>query len=413
MSGTKTTRAKSLPKARQLKVVFDTSAIFTGSASDLLRREVVKVVEANRKHDDLEIQWCLPEVVKYERRYQMFGAACQLLPPVAKLERILGHNLNITEQIVSTRIDETIDRQIEVLGLNILPLDYSDVDLKQMMVDSANRQPPFSPNESEKGFRDALIVETFVQLVGASPVSPGTCLVTLVASDDLLSNAARARTADSRNVRVLSSTDELRDLINVLVAQIGEDFATVLREKVKGYFFSKDDDDCLFQRERIHEKIWQRFADELQIVPEGADDRDNERWLISSPSFSKKVGQRVHWTSRIEVEAKAFKSPTSVFETPGTVYPGTLGAGIRPQSSAVLELSGRGDFPLVGSTQELSHPTTYDTSTGLTFNFPSERKLVSAGMSIFEVSWSVSVTTAGNITRPKVESLDYVETTWD
>src|SRR5205807_3699540 len=93
-------------KPPELRVVFDTNVLFTGSASDLLKQEAVELIQQNLHHSDLLLTWYLPEVVLHERLYQMQAIALGLLPSIQKVEKLLGHQLNITEDIVKQRANE-------------------------------------------------------------------------------------------------------------------------------------------------------------------------------------------------------------------------------------------------------------------------------------------------------------------
>ena len=66
-------------KKTTIKVVFDTNAIYNGHADYLLSLEVSKLIELNSNHTDIAIEWCLPEIVKLERQYQMSGKAVEFL----------------------------------------------------------------------------------------------------------------------------------------------------------------------------------------------------------------------------------------------------------------------------------------------------------------------------------------------
>ena len=112
-------------KPRELKVVFDTSVLYTGSASDLLNNDSVTIIQNNSDHDDLKIEWYLPEVVIHERKYQMRAQGIKFIPPVKKLERLLGHNLNITEDVIKSRIEKVVEEQISILHIHPIYLDYS------------------------------------------------------------------------------------------------------------------------------------------------------------------------------------------------------------------------------------------------------------------------------------------------
>jgi hypothetical protein len=72
----------------QLKVVFDTNALYVasntlGSASDLVRQEIVDLISDSR-YPDLDILWYLPEVVRHERQYQMQAEALNLRSAINK-----------------------------------------------------------------------------------------------------------------------------------------------------------------------------------------------------------------------------------------------------------------------------------------------------------------------------------------
>ena len=112
----------------ELKVLFDTSILFTQIAYDLTRPGVQQLIEENSSHPDLALSWYLPRVVVDERQYQMQQRALALLPNLEKLERLLGHKLNITPDILATRVEAAINDQIEKMSITVLDLDTNAVD---------------------------------------------------------------------------------------------------------------------------------------------------------------------------------------------------------------------------------------------------------------------------------------------
>src|ERR1035437_4801521 len=94
---------KNIPR---LLVVFDTNALFTQAASDLVLPDIKRIVKDNSNHPDLSIEWCLPEVVIGERTYQMMGKAKELLPNMKKLEKLLGHNFAIDEDTLELHVNK-------------------------------------------------------------------------------------------------------------------------------------------------------------------------------------------------------------------------------------------------------------------------------------------------------------------
>jgi hypothetical protein len=67
--------------------------------------------------------------------------------------------------------------QLAAAGLVELGVDESKIDLKNLILRSVTRQAPFDPGEKEKGFRDAIILETFYQKVENLPTSSQVCRI--------------------------------------------------------------------------------------------------------------------------------------------------------------------------------------------------------------------------------------------
>src|SRR5271165_2363006 len=124
-------------KPPQLKVVFDTNALYVpsaaaGSASDLLRHEVGSLI-AESKYPDLEIVWHIPGVVRHERQYQMQTEALKLRSAINRIERLLDHNLLLTDQALLERVEAKINQKKAELGLQELPLDHAAIDWPTLM----------------------------------------------------------------------------------------------------------------------------------------------------------------------------------------------------------------------------------------------------------------------------------------
>ena len=94
------------PPHLELEVVFDTNALYTGSASHFLRKEVSDLIDQNSNVPDLTIRWTVPEVVRHERQFQMLEKGYEMLPAIQRLERLLGHNLN--NLVVHSEIEDRV-----------------------------------------------------------------------------------------------------------------------------------------------------------------------------------------------------------------------------------------------------------------------------------------------------------------
>jgi hypothetical protein len=368
--------------------------------------------------------WYFPEVARDERQYQMQCKAVELLIYINKMEKLLGHNLNITEDIVKRRVEEAIERQIKEFHLNRLGLDVSKVDWDRINRNACYRLPPFEAGDKEKGFRDALIVETFMQLVDVSPKTMNICRVVVVAPDRKLREAINSRIEGTKNVYILESNEELKGLINTLTAEVKEEYLNSIKEKVKIFFFNADKKEGLYYEQKIFEKIRTQFRDVLREIPKGADERRNGEWIIGAPTFVKKDGQRVSWATRIKIEANAYKQVANkIYFTSGTIpttitYPdvsalNNLGITYTPNTT----ISGSIDL---GSASTVSfNPQNWSTAniassaSSSIGNVTYDKELFAKGETVIQVLWSILVTTRKNFRTSKIEKIEHISTNWE
>jgi hypothetical protein len=173
----------------------------------LLRKNVEDFLRDSFIHNNLLIEWYLPETVKKEREYQLRLEWLPILAKIKRVEGLTGKELKIDEQQIIESINKMINTQITELGLRILSLDIDRVDWAKLMDDAAFRRPPFSTTETEKGFRDALILAAIVQLAKSSPNDASSVRIVIVTGDRLLRDAIEANTVEVQNVHVEDSLD--------------------------------------------------------------------------------------------------------------------------------------------------------------------------------------------------------------
>lgn len=399
-------RKRKLPP--QLNVVFDTSALYTQVAYDLIRKEVKEIIQQHTQHTDLSIKWYLPEIVIHERQYQMNSEAIKLLPALKKLETLLGHSLNITEDILKQRVKEAVRYQIDEFGFKVLSIDTNNVDWNELILRAAYRKPPFEPGEKEKGFRDVLIGQAFLQLVEVTPTTPSICKNVIVTVDGLLRDYLEEKTKSLTNVRILASINELEGFINTLVSTVTEEFVKEISEKAEKYFFEKENQTTLYYREHIRDKILEKYSHELSAILSPDLVRENGTWWISAPIFKKKERQRVHWITHISVDATLSRYEYQV-PSLGLLSGSPLSQPIPPRSSSLLSIAQRLAAP--ASTGLLPSKTSPSLAESLAVQ---PRKIeVNKGKTSFEVYWSVNITQNKRLTSPKIEKIQFGGTKWD
>jgi hypothetical protein len=388
-----------------------------GSASDLVRQEVAQLI-ADAKYPDLEILWHIPEIVRHERQYQMQAEALKLRFPISKIERLLGHNLALTDSALLDHVRTKIDEAEQQLGLQEIKLDHSLIDWPKLIHAAVYRRAPFEPGEKEKGFRDAIVAESFIQLVESSPRTPSICRVVLVTSDRLLMQAVKERIKEEPNGSVVSSLEELKGLINTIVSNVGEDFIAQLKPKAsKLFFISSDDKGTLFYKEKLTERVEEQFKAELKVRPEVTSFRDNNAWHIHQPNFLRKDGRRIFWTTRIDIEVEVGTLALGSEPKASSVYESNLGAfTILDRNSLITQKS-----PYYNTLAFLNEPVTYGQNVfqtpgaitegvvGRPLVFPQKKVVSHKGRDIYEVLWSTEITMSKDLKKPTLEEISHIE----
>jgi len=406
-------------KSPLLKVVFDTSVLHTNTASQLLCHAAKELVEHNSGHQDLMIKWILPSVVVGERQYQMTKAATKKLPAMRDLERLLSISIGVDAKNLSSLVETITSKQLQELNLDVEELKTESINWKELVHASIFREPPFGPSDAEEGFRDRLVLETFLQILKASPRTPSVCTVVLVAGDNRLRLAAAAKTESKRNARVVETLEELEQLINTLVADVTEEFVQKIRDKAAECFFNSETKEGLYYKEDVKDRISSKFSSDLTDVPEGADVTRVDSWTIGKPQFLKKKGQRVSWNTRITAHRKALKRyPDS------EAYHQTIGRG---QSILGRAWEPANDRDILSPTmRSLRYPDVFlgpikagdlvvqpGIFPGVLSPATYKEELVLEGETKFDVHWSVSVSTKQlSLSRGSIDELLFDATTW-
>jgi hypothetical protein len=397
-------------KKSELKIVLDSSAIFTDSPSDLLRNEVAELAASNANHPELTISWYLPAVVAQEREYQMRKRGVALLPAITKLERVLGNPLNITADLVARRIAELVESQASQHGLTLAKLDVEKVDWSALIRSAVERLPPFDPGDTEKGFRDAVVLETLAQIVADAPATPQVCRVAFVAPDGLLSEAAKSRFSGVANVRVFRTIDELRELINTLVSQVSEEFVAKWRLKAEKLFYTKGEKRSLYYTGEIPERIQAEFSAKVRETPPGATRRVEDGIALDNTQFVKKDGQTIHWSTRVSMKFKTFieRQPSRILTEIDVNKPLS---GVIPADAGAMPTYKTIDFDVPPGTLS-----------GITYSFVDPQGIIASnvtsqpgptGRTGFDVYWSTRLTTAPSLRDAKVDRIEYAGTVLD
>mgnify|MGYP003149190067 CR=1 FL=1 len=311
----------------------------------------------------------------------MIEKAKEMLPSLHKMERLLGHSFGIGSDTLELHVQKAIDEAISMHGFKISGVNANDVDWQEIIKRSAYREAPFEAGGKEKGFRDAVIAHTFFQVLASSPKTPAICRLVLVSEDQRLQDYVREKSDENSNVRILKNVDELESLINTLVSSIPEDLAKELAEKAQNIFFEENNEKSLYYKNKVQDVITTDYKEALKNSPIKGLTKEGKTWWISPPVFMKKEKSKIYWTSSVEPEFDLYHMEEE-------------------SSTSAKHLSD------ILASQAKDKP--YSSLLGLGSLLNSKKVVDHTGRDFFEVHWSAVLSTAGNLTKPKIERIDYL-----
>lgn len=305
----------------KLILIPDTSNLYSENRIACASRDFSIFWEDNS--DKFEIELILPEVVIGELLYHHTSSVEvtiirineQFINISKYADKKYKHNLNL--QRVQNEIKAKFDIWISKLPADIVETPVDQINWKRVVQDAIWRRPPFIKHPDrriEKGFRDALILETVVFIANSRP----NMNIAFVCKDKALRSAAKDRLEEKNHCSVYETFDELSSLLRQLDEKITNEFLEAIQERAEQKFFSFNDESCLFIKENIHNKIRKSYKREfaskvaimslLSIDQLGTPFSNNENWEeasnekidISAPKFLERLENYYTWDSLIK-----------------------------------------------------------------------------------------------------------------
>jgi len=177
--------------------------------------------------------------------------------------------------------------------------------------DAIWRIPPFEHSEDskhEKGFRDRVVLETVVQLCSNS-----TAETILLSGDGLLSKAVEG--CGIKHLTVVPRLEDFSSRVRLLKETAEKEWVDGLFAEAECVFYSEDNPECLYWREKIHEQINTRVSDLTPppsqsgltaiFEPKTWDRQSEEMITLGTTQFEKVDKGRYEWKTEL-TSAAAF-----------------------------------------------------------------------------------------------------------
>jgi len=261
--------------------------------------------------------------------------------------------------------------------------------------DSANRKPPFSPGNSEKGLRDAIVLETYVQILEEARFADHHAV--LVTTDDLLRKAVTSRAQAFGNQYPPGSIEDIRGIIATISEELELELINSMIPAASALFFTPGDPNSVFAKFAIPARIQTQHESAFSSRPPGADLRKTFAPTISQSRFVEKVDDRFHWSNQIVFPSVAYRITYSM-------GPSSSSLGVAPSGTYSSDIFGTDPGP--SGTGAIS-------STSFGFPLPNPSYVaISNGLTVFEVIWSAVYSDDHGLAEPNVAELIFRGTEW-
>lgn len=301
-------------------LLVDTNVLFTKSESQFVSSEFIEFWESHLSK--VKIELLLPSVVRGELLFHKTADALSELKSIdtglSKIQRLTDSKYSHTSQdaLIKKASEKKLDKELGKFRTKILPVPTKRMNWEDVIDSSIWRIPPFSPNRNrntEKGFRDKLIMETIVDYVEKSKSQQPIIFAT---ADGLLFETVKLKLEDCSYFLAFKSLEEVDSHLRLETEQVTKDFATLVTRRATKRFFDQSNHSSLLLREKIIDQIRSKYRSEFEVnkfdlqemlkdamskesTPKWTPDT-NERVLVSSPQFDKRVGEHdFFWRSTI------------------------------------------------------------------------------------------------------------------
>ena len=255
-------------RPRKQFLLVDTNILFHDDKSIVVAPEFELFWE---KHaDDFDIELLVPEVVFGELLFQHTRVALNLrekadqnLQKVAAIaDKAYAHR--VSETRVRTDVKKRLERWAQKVGATIEPTPIDVVDWAKLIDRAVWRRPPFSENKKnplvEKGFRDALIMETVNAFYAESAQNVDVAFCT---GDRLLSDAVLEALGEEDRFSHYQTLEDYASYLRLTKEALDQKFIRGVQARATKKFYTPKDPTSLLHESNILDRIQEGCRAEL------------------------------------------------------------------------------------------------------------------------------------------------------
>jgi hypothetical protein len=162
----------------------------------------------------------------------------------------------VTIPSIKRNVQRKLDKWIADKHAIVRPVPHAAIDWPSLIEKATWREPPFTydPKDrvNEKGFRDALILETLVEY---SKSETRDMAIVFLCGDNLLRTTAQKALKDDKRCMFYQSLDDFASYIMLTQERLTNHFINLLLSRATEKFFKQNNENCLYFKARLREKF--------------------------------------------------------------------------------------------------------------------------------------------------------------
>lgn len=272
----------------------------------------------NEHSEKYTLELHIPEIVRGEILFQHTNSALKALNRANHQFENMSRSANknykhiVTPAKIRKDVEVKIDRWILSKSAVLEPTPTTKIDWKDIINKAVWRKPPFEedPNK-EKGFRDAMILETLREIT----LNEKSFNIAFVSRDKLLRETAEKELKNNKTLSFFESLEQLSSYLKLMDEKLTNEFIVAIQKRAREKFFDRKTKSGIMMSERIRTVIRTEFGEHFVFPPHlphrgllssSTVNMPTSEWehlseetvWIQSPDFVKIENERTyHWSS--------------------------------------------------------------------------------------------------------------------
>jgi PIN domain len=241
-------------------LIADTNVLWLEDKGPIVNPEFDKFWDDHKNL--LRIELCVPEVVRDELMYQHCASGKKLIDKIGEHMSSFSsitakkHRHRLSEDALRKLVRKKFDRWLNSKDAKIVQIAIATINWKDLYDKAIWRIPPFAADaknpKNEKGFRDALIFETVVDL--ANKKEPDVNIA-FISNDFILRNALAEELCFDVTFLCFEGLAEFSSYIKLTREQLTEAFIGKIVKRAAEKFYTAGDANCLWNKDKISERL--------------------------------------------------------------------------------------------------------------------------------------------------------------